>query len=358
MAASLLFPRSSHEIAAFSLNFRSTRSRYLLTTIMSQSSPDDATGKPRFVDIGANLLDERFTSGIYRGTFRHDPDLDLIMKRAADTGVKRIVVTAGTVEHSKTAVQEVRRWRELYPNLHFSCTVGVHPTRCKQEFVDSERTDEHILQELLDIALDGMKDETVVAIGEIGLDYDRLEFCPADVQKTYFVKQLQKLASATGLPLFLHNRSVGNDLYDLLSANREFWKSGGVVHSFDDSIELANEFTGQLGLYIGLNGCSLRTEENLQVARQLPLERILLETDCPYCEVRKTHAGHMHIKSKFEAKAEKKFERGKTVKSRQEPCHIVQIAEIVAGVKGIQVEEVADKCYDNSIRLFGWKNEV
>ena len=122
LAASLLFPRSSHEIAAFSLNFRSTRSRYLLTTIMSQSSPDDATGKPRFVDIGANLLDERFTSGIYRGTFRHDPDLDLIMKRAADTGVKRIVVTAGTVEHSKTAVQEVRRWRELYPNLHFSCT--------------------------------------------------------------------------------------------------------------------------------------------------------------------------------------------------------------------------------------------
>lgn len=322
------------------------------------STSTTSTSSLRFVDIGANLLEDRFTSGIYRGTFRHEPDLDLIMERAVSHGVKGIILTAGTVAESLKAVETARVWQKQFPAIHFTCTVGVHPTRCQQEFVESTKAADDLLQDLLEIAQDGMTDGTVVAVGEIGLDYDRLEFCPMDIQKEFLIKQLQVLGKATGLPLFLHNRSVGSDLLEILAANRDCWTAGGVVHSFDDTLELALKFTNELDLYIGLNGCSLRTQESLAVAAQLPLDKILLETDCPYCEVRKTHPGYQHIQTHFEAKAEKKFERGLTVKSRVEPCQIIQVAEVIAGCKSLSLQEVADACYDNTFRLYqGWSKD-
>ena len=311
----------------------------------------------QFVDIGANLLDDRYQNGVYRGTFRHEPDLDLVLERAQASGVRRIVLTAGTVTESRQAVEAARQWNATYPDIHFSCTVGVHPTRCQQVFLDGEKPADELLDELLEIAQDGMKDNIVSAVGEIGLDYDRLEFCAKDIQHEFLVKQLERLAKPTGLPLFLHNRSVGADLYDILKKHKDCWSAGGVVHSFDDTLSLAMQFIDDLELYIGLNGCSLRTDQSLAVVKDLPLNRILLETDCPYCEVRKAHPGHKYIRTEFEAKAEKKFERGKLVKSRQEPCHIVQIAEVIAGVKEIPLEEVAAQCYQNSMDCFFLRKE-
>lgn len=245
----------------------------------------------------SSLLDERFTAGTYRGTVRHEPDLDCILQRAMDAGVKRIVLTAGTVTESREAVRQAREWnRQWSPHIQFTCTVGVHPTRCQQVFEvhkndihyssgddtdddDKDAYAQSLLQELLEIARDGMADGTVVAIGEIGLDYDRLEFCPADIQKRYLIRQLEVLAANTGLPLFLHNRSVGDDLYNILKDHQHLWKKGGVAHSFDDSLELAMKFIADLGLYIGLNGCSLRTDENLETISKIPLDHILLETE-------------------------------------------------------------------------------
>ena len=314
-----------------------------------------------FVDIGANLLEERFTAGIYRGTFRHKPDLSELWQRAHAVGCRRIILTAGTLEESRLAVQQARAWNAHAdnPGIRFFSTVGIHPTRCQQELVNAAVSADDVLQELVAIAVEGQSDGTVVAIGEFGLDYDRLEFCSKEVQHEFFVRQLQTLAATTKLPLFLHNRSVGRDLYDLLVQHEDCWKSspGGVVHSFDDTAELATAFT-DLGFYIGLNGCSLRTEESLAVVRDaLPLDRILLETDSPYCEVRATHPGHKYIQTTWPAKAEKKFERGFTVKNRQEPCHIIQIAEVVAAVKQVALAELAQAVYQNSCRLYGWSVE-
>jgi TatD DNase family protein len=306
---------------------------------------------PSFVDIGANLLDERFTHGIYRGSFRHEPDLDCIIERASTVGVKHIILTAGTVEESRQAVLKAREWNEQYSNIHFSCTVGVHPTRCSQVFEEGQQDSTALLQELQEIALDGMKDKTVVAIGEIGLDYDRLEFCSKEVQQKYLKLMLEQLAAPTQLPLFLHNRSVGKDLYDILQEHQSCWKAG-VVHSYDDTLELATDFI-KLGLFIGLNGCSLKTEENLAVVRDLPLDSILLETDCPYCDVRKTHAGSDYIKTQFDSKAEKKFQLGSLVKGRNEPCQIIQVAEVVAGAKDLDLDQVATTVFENSLKLYG-----
>eukprot|EP00980_Cylindrotheca_fusiformis_P000806 scaffold197_cov129-Cylindrotheca_fusiformis.AAC.3 len=309
----------------------------------------------RFVDIGANLLDERFTEGSYNGKVRHEPDWDQVLERSIDVGVTHIVLTAGTLKESRRALNLVRELRQKNDTLTFGCTIGVHPTRCKQEFVDIEDKDpESILQELKQLAVDGQEDKSVLAIGEIGLDYDRLEFCPKDVQNEFFEKQLEVFQSTPeleGLPLFLHNRNVGRDLVEVLKKDPRRCK--GVVHSFDGTLELAKEFI-EMGLYIGLNGCSLKTEDNLLVAKELPLDKILLETDCPYCDIKATHASFEFVKTKFDSKTYKKFELGKMVKGRNEPCQIVQVAEAVAGVKGISVEKVADACYKNSMLLYGF----
>lgn len=242
----------------------------------------------------ASLLDERFLQGVYRGTPRHAPDIAAVLERAQQQGVAHIIITAGTLEESRRALQYAREWnRQYHGGIRFGSTVGVHPTRCAQVFEESAETADEILPALYDVCVDGLSDGTVVAYGELGLDYDREEFCARSVQHHYLQRQLQEIALPLNLPLFLHNRSAQSDLLDLLlflqreylgasssSAPRK-WNGTfrGVVHSFDDTIELAQAFIEQLGLYIGINGCSLRTAENLATVRQLPLERILLETE-------------------------------------------------------------------------------
>ena len=303
------------------------------------SSPDDP---PRFVDIGANLLDDMY-QGIYRGKPRHEADLDDVLQRAFDGGLEKIVVTAGSLEESRRAVELARTDSRLFS------TVGVHPTRCN-EFGDTEESLASHVESLTAVTKAGMIDGTVVALGELGLDYARTQFCNIETQRRGFLAQLD-IAEETQLPLFIHNRETGEDLLNILKEHRHRF-SRGVVHSFDDSAELASKII-DLGLYIGINGCSLKTPENLEVVRTIPLDRLLLETDCPWCDIRASHAGSQFIETKFDTKNEKKFERGCCVKSRYEPCHIVQVAEVVAGAKGITVAEVAEASRRNAYDLFG-----
>ncbi|KAL3903534.1 MAG: hypothetical protein SGILL_010409 [Bacillariaceae sp.] len=331
----------------------------------------------KFVDIGANLMDDRYTKGEYFGKPRHEPDFDQVLERSWAAGVTHLILTAGTLEESRRTLQVVREYRAKHGKngLFLACTVGVHPTRCQQEFVDNPAeaksnnsgeggaatSADEVLQALREVAQDGIQDGCIVALGEIGLDYDRLQFAPKDVQAEFLRRQFATfLHTSTGdvvasLPLFLHNRSVGRDLLDELKRQKEETKIDlkGVVHSFDDTLELAQEFI-DLGFYIGLNGCSLKTKENLEVVKELPLSSILLETDCPYCEIKATHAGFEHIQTTFEKKPDKKFVMGLGVKGRSEPNQIIQVAEVIAGVKDIPVEEVANVCYQNSMNLYGF----
>jgi TatD DNase family protein len=327
----------------------------------------------KFVDIGANLMDDRYRKGEYFGKLRHEPDFDAVIQRSWQAGVTHLILTAGTLQESKEALKVVREHRRKHGKhngqngIFLASTVGVHPTRCQQEFVDNPlssdgttlQTAEKVLEGLREVAEDGVRDGCVVALGEIGLDYDRLQFSPKDAQQKYLRRQFEtflgKDDGVASLPLFLHNRSVGSDLLEELQRQKEMLKKDlkGVVHSFDDTLELAQEFI-DLGFYIGLNGCSLRTKENLDVVRGLPLSRILLETDCPYCEIKATHAGFQFVNTTFEKRAEKKFVAGMGVKGRSEPNQIIQVAEVIAGAKKISVEDVAIACYQNTMELYGF----
>ena len=234
----------------------------------------------------------------------------------------------------------------------------------------------------------------LVAFGEFGLDYDRLHYCSKAIQLHSFASQLNVAASLEPqLPLFLHSRAAHSDfvglLKDAFGPKLEKLEKGGVVHSFTGTIEEMQELM-DLGLYIGINGCSFKTEENCAVVKEVRLDRLMIETDGPWCEVRPSHEGYKYLiekkdpvqnsapnevqqqqqqqqqqKSKknqkktpdiperFKTVKKEKWEEGAMVKGRNEPCNIERIAKIVAGIKGISVEEVCESAWQNTGRIFG-----
>ncbi|KAF0698288.1 Aste57867_11081 [Aphanomyces stellatus] len=292
----------------------------------------------RLIDIGANLVDPMFV-GLYRGKQKHANDFEHMLTRAFANHVEKIIVTGGSLSESKEALALARE----HDNLH--CTVGVHPTRCN-EFLDDPET---YMQGLHDLIRDGKTDGKVVAVGEFGLDYDRLEFCDVATQKEYFARQFE-LARVSKLPLFLHNRNTGEDFYDMISRHRDAFREG-VVHSFTGTAEEAKKLL-DLGLFIGINGCSLKTEENLAVVKSIPVDRMMLETDAPWCDIRPTHASFPFVKTLFDAKKPEKFQAGVPVKGRNEPCTMIQVLEVVSALHGMDAADVAETVYANTHRVF------
>jgi len=166
------------------------------------------------IDIGANMLDPMFR-GIYKEKQVHQDDVQHVLKRALMSGVEKIIVTAGTLQESREALQFIKEQENNFKEKGLFSTVGCHPTRCL-EFENGETEKDESVEERADKYFSGLMSVakenkgTVVAIGECGLDYDRLEFCPKDVQIKYFERQFA-LAEQTGLPMFLHNRNTGSD---------------------------------------------------------------------------------------------------------------------------------------------------
>lgn len=291
----------------------------------------------KLIDIGANLTDPMFR-GIYRSSQKHKDDFDVMLERASNNGVVKMIITGGSLQDSISAAELA----STRPNLY--STVGCHPTRCS-EF---EEDPSGYLSQLLNVAKKNI--EKVVAIGEIGLDYDRLQFCPKETQMIYFEKQLT-LAGELNLPLFLHQRNSMDDFLDIMKRNEHLYKRrSGVVHSFDGS---ANDLERvlRLGLFVGINGCSLKTEENLQVARRIPADRIMIETDCPWCEIRPTHAGYKYIKSEFK-KTKDASDPNLQVKGRNEPMNLIQVLEVLAAVRNVDIDVLREQIYKNTESLF------
>lgn len=247
-----------------------------------------------------------------------------------------------------------------------------------------------------------------MAFGEFGLDYDRLHYCARSLQLHSFKSQLSLAASLSPqLPLFLHSRAAHGDFVACLKAafgeRLEGLEKGGVVHSFTGTVEEMRELM-ELGLHIGLNGCSFKTAENCEVVRAVRLDRLMIETDGPWCEVRPSHEGWKYLVEidrkekaaaetpepalstpengeapppvgkpppkkqqstkkpqkkesevieRFKTVKKEKWVEGAMVKGRNEPCMIERVAKIVAGIKGVSVEEVCEAAWQNTVKVFG-----
>lgn len=268
----------------------------------------------------------------------------------------------------------------------------------EDEEPDRERTLK-IISDLQKLIEDARRDTpgALVAFGEFGLDYDRLHYCSKKVQLHSFAAQLDLvLAMKPQLPLFLHSRAAHQDFVSLLKQKfgdgLEKLEKGGVVHSFTGTAAEMQELM-ELGLYIGTNGCSFKTADNCDVVKAIHLDRLMLETDGPWCEVRPSHEGWKYLmepkppssesttdatatppaegqpqpppkKSKKPQKKEpevperwkvvkkEKWVEGAMVKGRNEPCSIERVGKIVAGIKGVSIEEVCKAAWKNTTTVF------
>ncbi|EXJ86391.1 TatD DNase family protein [Capronia epimyces CBS 606.96] len=301
----------------------------------------------RYADVGINLGDPVFR-GAYHGKQAHPDDLDDVVQRALDAGCTKLMVTGSSLQESRHAVEIAKR----YPGTCYA-TVGVHPCST-QDFDSYPGGSDALIQELRALALEAKESGHAVAFGEIGLDYDRLFLSPKSVQLKYFERQLD-LAEELQLPLFLHSRACSDDFERIISARLDKLPNRGLVHSFTGTVPELQSLV-QLGFDIGINGCSMKTEENLEAVKAVPLDRLQIETDGPWCEIRASHASSQHLRDAPaipKAVKKEKWQKGLMVKGRNEPATIVQVAHVIAKVKGVSVHEVCEVAWKNSTEMFG-----
>lgn len=250
-----------------------------------------------------------------------DNDRERVIERAATAGVRAIVNVGADLASSRAAVALA----EVYPRVY--AAVGLHPH-------DAKTLTGEMLEELRALA----SHPRVVAIGEIGLDFYR-DLSPRDEQRQAFKQQLA-LASEVGKPVIIHDRQAHKEVMAILRHRVEgghqpsamSHKPKGVLHCFSGDLAMAREAI-ELGFYISIAGpVTFENARRLrELVRQLPLEKLLVETDCPYL------TPHPH--------------QG----SRNEPAYVKLVAQEVARIKGLSLEEVARITSDNAQALFALK---
>ncbi|MDT7807846.1 MAG: TatD DNase family protein [Acidobacteriota bacterium] len=257
-----------------------------------------------FVDSHAHIDGEEF-----------DADREEVLARACESGVRAILNVGTGDPHSGTlerAVALAERFEDVY------AAVGVHPH-------DARLYDDAAERRLRDILRSSVK---VVALGEIGLDF-HYDNSPRDVQREVFARQL-RMARELRLPVVIHSREADAETVEVLRAEYAGAERGGVMHCFGGSGRMAEEVI-ELGFHISFAGnVTFKKAENLrEVARTVPSERLLVETDCPFLAPVPL--------------------RGR----RNEPAYVVETARFVAALRGVEPEELGSTTSENFARLFG-----
>jgi len=238
------------------------------------------------------------------------PELDAVMERARAAGVKTCVSIGTTL----AKFPQVRAVAERFDDVW--CSIGVHPHEAKKELL----ADPSVL-------LEAAKHPKVVGIGESGLDY-YYEHSPRDEQRQNFRTHIAA-ARKTQLPLIVHTRDADDETIDILHEEMGEGVFPGLIHCFTGSQKLADAAV-EMGFCISVSGiATFKNSQGLRdIIRSVPLERLLVETDSPYL------APVPH--------------RGK----RNEPAFVANTAAMLAELKGVPADELANATTDNFFRLF------
>lgn len=247
-----------------------------------------------------------FDSHAHYDDHAFDSDLSKTVASIKENGVTGIINCGVNYESSKQCVELAKKYDIFY------AAVGVHP----EDLYENQSFDPQKLQDLI-------ANKKTVAIGEIGLDY-HWDTHSAEVQKRWFYDQL-KFAKEVNLPVIVHDREAHGDTLDILKSA----KPKGVLHCFSGSVEMAREIL-KLGMYIGIGGVVTfkNARKTVEVVKELPLDRLLLETDAPYL-------------------SPEPF-RGKRNTSDLIYFTALKIAEI----KGISEKDVLEASFENIKKLF------
>lgn len=250
-------------------------------------------------DTHAHLNDEQFAA-----------DLPQAIDRAREAGVTCIANVGWDLSSSMESIKLAKKFQDLY------AIIGVHPH-------DADTLDRDTLVKLRIIA----GEPEVVAIGEIGLDYYR-DLSPRDIQKQAFREQV-RMAKELKKPVVIHDRDAHGDTMTILREEKA-GENGGILHCFSGSWEMARQCMS-LGFHISIGGPVTYSNAGklLDIARLVPLDRLLVETDCPYL------SPHPF--------------RGK----RNEPARVRVVAEKIAELRKISLDEVANATMRNALDVFG-----
>jgi TatD DNase family protein len=253
---------------------------------------------PEFIDSHAHLDFPEYAD-----------ELDAVIERARLAGVSRILTVGTTLEGSISSLEIAKKFPFIYS------TAGVHPH-------EAASVNESTLSKIRKLTTH----EKVVAIGEVGLDY-HYEHSPRDIQKKVFSSFIA-MAKDCKLPLIIHTREAEADTMDIITSQKA-GDAGGVIHCFSGSLDLAKRCI-DMGFYISIPGIvTFNKATNVHdVVRNIPIDKMLIETDSPFL-------------------APVPF-RGK----RNEPSYVVKVAEKVAELKGLSVEDVARITTLNAEKLF------
>jgi len=238
----------------------------------------------------------------------YNKDIDIVIKTAETAGVEYFIVPATMPEDLEKTIKIADRFDNVY------CALGVHPH-------DASKFNENVFNNILKLS----KQQKVVAIGEIGLDYHH-NFSVPDKQKYAFKRQLE-IGLETGLPIILHNREADKDVISILKSDRNN-ELEGVCHCFSSGVEVAEELL-EMGFYISFTAnITFSKTDMTEVVKVVPIDRIMLETDSPYMTPPPN--------------------RGK----RNVPQNVIKVAEKISNIKSISLEEVIKMTTENAKRLF------
>ena len=248
-------------------------------------------------DSHAHLDDDKFCD-----------DREEIINGLKNSGVSYVVNVGADYETSLNSVNLSAKYDFIY------ASVGVHP-------YDAKTVTDDLMDKFRSMVKENKK---IVAIGESGLDYS-YEETDKEAQKDAFIKHI-KLADELGLPIIVHNRDSHKDMLDILMQHKP---QKAIIHCYSGSLEMAKILV-KMGYYISFSGTvTFKNAKNLkEAAKWVPLENLLIETDCPYLSPEP--------------------ERG----TRNNPTKVRYTAEVIAELKGVTFEEVAQKTLENAKRVY------
>ena len=249
------------------------------------------------IDTHCHLFDEEF-----------DIDREDAIKRAIDSGVEKMILVGFSHKTNQLAQEMTKKWNVFYP------TAGLHPSEASLNYLNDFLEFKSFVEKNM-----------VYAVGECGLDY-HWDITYKEEQKKLFRLQCE-YAIKKDLPIIVHSRDAAQDTYDIIASYKG--KLKGVMHCYSGSKELALEYV-KLGFYISLGGpvTFKNAKEPKEVAKAVPLDLLLIETDCPYLAPTPM--------------------RGK----RNESSYVKYVRDEIASLRGITPKEVEEATTKNAIRLF------
>lgn len=263
------------------------------------------------------------------------------MSRAKNYGVERILITTNDLKEARDAYNLTQKFNDTY------MSIGITTTRAKANLY-AFKSDQELFDHVVNMTQNEFKDMSKVkAIGATGLDYTYFKKGNRKEQKRLFSIHID-LAKKFNLPIIFRSQKSEDDFLQILKERKADIPSA-IVSSFSGNSTELKELI-DMGFYISLSGASFKKPENFEVIKQIPMDRLIIETNSPAGMIKPSHKSFGFVKSHFGRVSKKSHDGKKLINDRNEPCTMIQVSEALAGILEKDEKEIIEKSWENSCR--------